>query len=48
MNNKERQIQEIQDKLLDAIETRQIYSIRKLHRKLVELKKENNNASKSL
>jgi len=38
--NKERQIQEIQDKLLDAIEQRSIYSIRKLHRKLAELKKE--------
>lgn len=32
-------IQEIQDKLLDAIEQRQIYSIRKLHKKLAELKK---------
>lgn len=40
MNNKERQIQELQDKLLDAIELRQIYSIRKLHKKLTELKKE--------
>lgn len=39
MNNKEKQINEIQNKLLVAMEQRQIFTIRKLHKKLEELKR---------
>ena len=42
--NYEKQVHELQDKLMQAIEQRQVFTIRKLHRKLEELKK---NASKT-
>lgn len=35
----EKQIHEIQDKLMTAIQEKQIFTIRKLHKKLEELKK---------
>ena len=35
----DKQIHEIQDKLMTAIQEKQIFTIRKLHKKLEELKK---------
>ena len=39
MNNIDKQIHDIQDKLMSAIQQKQIFTIRKLHKKLEELKK---------
>lgn len=38
--NKEKKIHEIQDKLMTAIQERQIFTIRKLHKELEKLKRE--------